>query len=217
MRIKYKRDQIEELLLKAKQYKTICGVDEVGRGPIAGPVVACAVVMGGEHIEGVKDSKKLSDKKRRSIARDIYDNALAIGYGIVDHETIDEINIRQATHLAMKIAIENLIDKDGNIVKADLALIDAETIEMETDQLAIISGDDLVYEISCASIMAKILRDDIMIEYGKKYPEYMFEAHKGYGTRKHYDAINEHGILDIHRKSFMKKYYEKQSTDRKVR
>lgn len=211
MRLKLLRDQLDILKEKKRDYRNICGVDEVGRGPIAGPVVACAVIMGGEHIEGIKDSKKLTDKKRRSLAKEIYSNSIAIGYGIVDNLIIDEINIRQATHLAMKESIENLVDKDGNPVYADLALIDAEMIEFDIDQIGIISGDDLVYEISCASILAKNFRDDIMIEYSKKYPEYMFQAHKGYGTKKHYQAINDHGICDIHRKTFMKKYYEKQS------
>ncbi|WP_282926493.1 ribonuclease HII [Helcococcus kunzii] len=211
MRIKLNRDQLEILLDKAKDYNRICGVDEVGRGPIAGPVVSCAIVMGGDHIDGVKDSKKLTDKKRRELAKDIYSRAIAIGYGIVEHNIIDEINIRQASLLAMKQAIDNLSDKKGNPYKCDLALIDAEIIEHDIDQIAIISGDDLVYEISCASILAKIFRDDIMIEYSKKYPEYMFEAHKGYGTKKHYEAIDEYGLTDIHRKTFMKKYYEQRN------
>lgn len=211
MKIKLNRDQLEILLEKSKSYNKICGVDEVGRGPIAGPVVSCAIVMGGDHIEGVKDSKKLSDKKRRKLAKDIYSQALAIGYGIVEHDIIDKINIRQASLLAMKKAIENLSDKKGNSVNCDLALIDAELIDHEIDQISIISGDDLVYEISCASILAKIFRDDIMIEYSKKYPEYMFEAHKGYGTKKHYQAIDEYGLTDIHRITFMKKYYEQRN------
>ncbi|MFL8968581.1 ribonuclease HII [Helcococcus kunzii] len=211
MRIKLNRDQLEILLDKAKDYNSICGVDEVGRGPIAGPVVSCAIVMGGDHIDGVKDSKKLTDKKRRELAKDIYSRAIAIGYGIVEHNIIDEINIRQASLLAMKQAIDNLSDKKCNPYKCDLALIDAEIIEHDIDQIAIISGDDLVYEISCASILAKIFRDDIMIEYSKKYPEYMFEAHKGYGTKKHYEAIDEYGLTDIHRKTFMKKYYEQRN------
>lgn len=218
MRVKLNRDQLDILIKKSKAYSKICGVDEVGKGPIAGPVVSCAVVMGGNHIEGVKDSKKLSDKKRRELAKDIYSNAIAIGYGIVEHDVIDKINIRQASLLAMTEAIKNLSDKQGNNFKADLALIDAELIEYDIDQIGIISGDDLVYEISCASILAKIFRDDIMIEYSKKYPEYMFEAHKGYGTKKHYKAIDNHGLTEIHRITFMKKYYEQQyKNDRETR
>ncbi|MFM1538696.1 ribonuclease HII [Helcococcus bovis] len=208
MKIKLKRDQLDILLEKSKNYTNKCGIDEVGRGPIAGPVVSCAVIMGENHIDGVKDSKKLSDKKRRLLAEDIFENAIAIGYGIVDNHIIDEINIRQASLLAMKKALENLKDKNDNPVKANLALIDAELIDSDIDQIGIISGDDLVYEISCASILAKVYRDDMMIEYSKVYPEYMFEAHKGYGTKKHYEAIDAHGISEIHRISFMKKYYE---------
>ncbi|MFM1524696.1 MULTISPECIES: ribonuclease HII [Helcococcus] len=208
MKIKLKRDQLDILLEKSKNYTNKCGIDEVGRGPIAGPVVSCAVIMGENHIDGVKDSKKLSDKKRRLLAEDIFENAIAIGYGIVDNHIIDEINIRQASLLAMKKALENLKDKNDNPVKANLALIDAELIDSDIDQIGIISGDDLVYEISCASILAKVYRDDMMIEYSKVYPEYMFEAHKGYGTKKHYGAIDAHGISEIHRISFMKKYYE---------
>lgn len=208
MKIKLKRDQLDILIEKSKNYTNICGVDEVGRGPIAGPVVSCAVIMGENHIEGVKDSKKLTDKKRRLLAKDIFENAIAVGYGVVDNYVIDEINIRQASLLAMKNAVENMKDKDGNHIKANLILIDAELIDSDIDQIGIISGDDLIYEISCASILAKIYRDDMMIEYSKKYPEYMFEAHKGYGTKKHYEVIDSNGITDIHRKSFMKKYYE---------
>lgn len=208
MRVKLLKDQLDILIEKKLNYKTVCGVDEVGRGPIAGPVVSCAVIMSENIVEGVKDSKKLSDKKRRSLALDIYSNSLAIGYGVVDNEIIDEINIRNATHLAMKMAIENLTNKNGNKVIPDLALIDAENIDYDLDQISIIKGDDLVYEISCASILAKNFRDDMMIEYAKVYPEYMFEAHKGYGTKKHYEAIDKYGLVEIHRKSFMKKYYD---------
>lgn len=212
MKIKLKRDQLNILQEKKSDYKKICGVDEVGRGPIAGPVVSCAVVMGGDHIEGVTDSKKLTDKKRRKLAKDIYSNAIAIGYGIVDSEIIDKINIRQATLLSMEMAIKNLIDKNNNKYDIDLALIDAEILDYDIDQISIVSGDNLVYEISCASILAKIFRDDIMIEYSKKYPEYLFERHKGYGTKAHYEAIDSYGITEIHRKSFMKKYYDRKNS-----
>ncbi|MDO4778883.1 MAG: ribonuclease HII [Tissierellia bacterium] len=209
MKIKLKRDELGILNEKSSIYKYKCGIDEVGRGPIAGPVVSCAVIMGDEVVEDVKDSKKLSDKKRRKLAEDIYDKAYAVGIGIMDNNVIDEINIRQATLLSMKTAIENLRDKSGNKVEPDLLLIDAELIDSDIDQIGIISGDDLVYEISCASILAKVFRDDMMIGFSKAYPEYMFEAHKGYGTKKHYEAIEKHGISSIHRKSFMTKYFEK--------
>ena len=211
MILKLKRDQVDILEKYAGKYERVCGIDEVGRGPIAGPVVACAVIMGDEKIEGIKDSKKLTDKKRRELAKLIQENSLAIGYGIIDHTIIDEINIKEATHLAMKKALENLSDKKGKTLKADLALIDAETIDTDIDQISIISGDDQVYSIACASILAKIYRDDLMIQYSKDYPGYGFENHKGYGTKKHYLAIDKDGISEIHRKSFMKKYYEKKS------
>ena len=211
MRVKLQKDQIDVLIDLKKNHKFICGIDEVGRGPIAGPVVACAVIMGGEKIDEVKDSKKLSDKKRRILASNIYDNALAIGYGICDNKVIDDINIRQASLLAMKEAVLNLKDKLGHRIYPDLLLIDAELIDTEIDQIGIISGDDLVYQISCASILAKVYRDDLMIEYSKKYPGYMFEAHKGYGTKKHYESLEKLGVTEIHRLSFLKKYYEKRS------
>lgn len=216
MRVKLQKNQYDELLQISKKYKIICGIDEVGRGPIAGPVVSCAVIMSENCIEGVKDSKKLSDKKRRILAEQIYSNAIAVGIGIVDHNTIDDINIRQASLLAMKKALQNLKDKKGKTIIPDLCLIDAENIDTDIDQIGIISGDDLVYEISCASILAKVYRDNLMISLSQKYPEYMFEAHKGYGTKKHYDAINKYGICEIHRRSFLKKYYEK-SNNREIR
>lgn len=218
MRVKLLRTQVDILEKYKTKYKYSCGIDEVGRGPIAGPVVACSVVMGKNIVEGVRDSKKLSDKKRRLLASDIYSNAIAIGYGIVDEKTIDDINIRNASHLAMKIAFEKMVDKEGNKFIPDLALIDAELIDISVDQIGIISGDDLVYEISCASILAKILRDDMMVAYSSEYPEYSFEAHKGYGTKKHYEAIDKFGLTPIHRISFMKKYYDnKKQIDGDVR
>ncbi len=209
MRVKLQRNQLDILLDLSKNHQMLCGIDEVGRGPIAGPVVACAVIMGEEKIDEVKDSKKLSDKKRRILASNIYDYALAIGYGICDNKIIDDINIRQASLLAMEKAVLDLKDKCGNHIEPDLLLIDAELIDSQIDQIGIISGDDLVYQISCASILAKVFRDDLMIDYSEKYPGYMFEAHKGYGTKKHYEAIKNLGITEIHRHSFLKKYYEK--------
>lgn len=209
MRVKLKKDQLNILVEKRKSYNLVSGIDEVGRGCIAGPVVSCAVIMGGENIEGVKDSKKLSDKRRRILAKNIISNAIAIGYGIIDNDYIDKNNIKKSSQDAMKFAINNLKDKNGNEIAPDLLLIDAETIESEIDQISIIKGDDLVYDISCASILAKVYRDNIMIEYSKEFPDFMFEAHKGYGTKKHYAAIDVHGITKIHRKTFMKKYYER--------
>lgn len=208
MKLKLKREDISILEKNINNYNHICGIDEVGRGCIAGPVVSCAIVMGKNRVDGVVDSKKISDKKRRSLVKEIYSNAIAIGIGIVDSDIVDQINIRQAALLSMKKALEDLKIENQNFVP-DLVLIDAENIDTDIDQIGIISGDDLVYEISCASIVAKVFRDDIMIDYSKKYPDYMFESHKGYGTKKHYQAIEKYGLLDIHRKTFMKKYYEK--------
>lgn len=210
MRIKLKKNQVEKIDEYIGDYSSICGIDEVGRGPIAGPVVSCAIIMPDDHhIEEIKDSKKLSDKKRRILAKEIYKDALAIGFGVVDEQTIDDINIRQATLLSMNLAILDLKDKEMNRITPDLALIDAEQIDFDIDQISVIGGDDSVYQISCASIMAKVYRDNMMIEYSKEYPEYSFENHKGYGTKAHYQAIDEHGLCKIHRKTFMKKYYEK--------
>lgn len=197
-------EKLDELNKKIELLKLACGVDEVGRGPIAGPVVACAIIMPvQEKIEGVKDSKKLSEKKREKLSKEILDSAVAWGVGVVDERKIDEINILQATLLAMKTAVESMKDSSGNIVEPELVLVDAEHINIDYPQISVIKGDDRVYAISCASIVAKVYRDRIMIDYGKNYPEYLFEKHKGYGTKAHYEAIKKHGILPIHRRSFL--------------
>lgn len=192
-------------ILKKYMGKLICGVDEVGRGPLAGPVVACAVIMGNEKIDGVKDSKKLSAKKREALNKEIIEKAKAIGIGVVDEKVIDEINIKQATRLAMRIAVTDLKDKSGNIVRPDVVMIDAENIDMDIEQVSIIKGDELIYEISCASIVAKVLRDSYFIELDEKYPGYDFLNNKGYGTKKHREALLEMGPTPIHRKTFLKK------------
>ena len=192
-------------ILKKYSGKLICGVDEVGRGPLAGPVVACAVIMGNEKIDGVKDSKKLSAKKREALNKEIIEKAKAIGIGVVDEKVIDEINIKQATRLAMRIAVTDLKDKSGNIIRPDVVMIDAENIDMDIEQVSIIKGDELIYEISCASIVAKVLRDSYFIELDEKYPGYDFLNNKGYGTKKHRDALLEMGPTPIHRKTFLKK------------
>lgn len=210
MKIKLARNQVDKLDEFIKDYKMICGIDEVGRGPIAGPVVSCAVIMKSDSkIDDVKDSKKLTDKKRRLLAKEIFEDALAIGFGVVDQTIIDDINIRKATHLSMNLAIINLKDKFGNKLIPDLALIDAEQLDNDVNQISIIGGDDSVYVISCASILAKVYRDDIMINYDKIYPSYGFANHKGYGTKAHYQALDEKGSCEIHRKTFLKKYYDK--------
>lgn len=210
MRIKLARDQIDKVNEYVEGYKLICGIDEVGRGPIAGPVVSCAVIMPKyNEIDGVKDSKKLTDKKRRKLSKEIFDDCLAVGFGVVDQSVIDDINIKKATHLSMNLAIINMKDKKGRKINPDLALIDAEQIDYDIDQISIIGGDDCIYDISCASILAKVYRDNIMIKYAEKFSSYGFESHKGYGTKKHYLALDKYGPCEIHRKTFLKKYYEK--------
>ena len=182
----------------SKGYKLICGIDEAGRGPLAGPVVAGAVILPeGCLIEGVNDSKKLSEKKREKLYDEITDNALAWAVGIVDNNVIDEINILEATRRAMKMAI------DGLKIKPDYILIDAEK-KVDTGgvpYLPIIKGDALSISIASASIIAKVTRDRMMYEYDKIFPVYDFAKHKGYGTKAHIDAIKANGLCMIHRKT----------------
>ena len=190
-----------------ENYNLIAGIDEVGRGPLAGPVVTCAVIMKKDsHIEGVTDSKKLSRKKMLSLRDEILEDAIEVSYGYANNRLIDDINIRQATLLAMKNAVEALENKP------DVLLIDAERIDTEIPQLNIVKGDLNEYAISCASILAKIKRDDIMINFSKIYSGYSFETNVGYGTKKHYEAIDHYGITPIHRLSLLKKYYAKQES-----
>lgn len=180
----------------------ICGVDEAGRGPLAGPVCAAAVILPPHaDIPGLNDSKKLSDKRRRELFPVIKETAIAYGIGIATHEEIDQINILQATYLAMERAIQALS------VKPELALIDGNRakdfgLPVET----VIKGDSRSASIAAASILAKVTRDDMMLELANTYPQYGFEIHKGYGTKAHYAALDEHGISPIHRMSFLKKY-----------
>ena len=190
-----------------EHYNLIAGIDEVGRGPLAGPVVTCAVIMKKDsHIEGVTDSKKLSRKKMLSLKDEILKDAIEISYGYANNGLIDEINIRQATLLAMKNAVESLENKP------DILLIDAERIDTEIPQLNIVKGDLNEYAISCASILAKIRRDDIMINFSKIYPYYSFQTNVGYGTKKHYEGLEKYGPTPIHRKSFLRKFYQKQES-----
>ena len=190
---------------REKGYKKIACIDEVGRGCLSGDVVACAIIMDMENpIDGINDSKKISDKKRREYYDLILDNSLAIGIGQVDNKIIDKINIKEATKLAMKEAVLNLKDKDGNKVEADFLLIDAENIDLDIDQESLIKGDEKSYGIACASIIAKVYRDNICIEQDKKYPGYGLAKNKGYGTKQHREAILELGVTDIHRRSFLK-------------
>lgn len=205
MRRDYWTPEDQEALEKEmERVNLVCGIDEVGRGPIAGPVLACAIIMpSGEPIPGVKDSKKLTEKRRESLYDRILSQCLAWGIGMRDERAIDQMNIRQATLAAMKDALEGLRDREGNPVVPDLVLVDAETVETTLPQRSIIKGDDRVYAISCASIIAKVTRDRMMVQYGEEYPEYGFESHKGYGTKKHYEAIEKYGLLPIHRMSFI--------------
>lgn len=186
-----------------KGYEHIAGIDEAGRGPLAGPVVAAAVILPKDClIEGVNDSKKISEKKREKLYDDIVANALAWGVGIVDNNIIDEINILNATRRAMHTAIEELT------IKPDYILIDAEK-RVDTNgipYLPIIKGDALSISIAAASIIAKVTRDRIMREYDSIFPVYGFEKHKGYGTKAHVEAIKENGLCMIHRKTFCKKF-----------
>ncbi|CEN26165.1 ribonuclease HII [[Clostridium] sordellii] len=183
-----------------KGFTYIGGIDEAGRGPLAGPVVAAVVVFKpGTKIEGINDSKKLSEAKRDELFDIIKEEALDYGIGIVQKDEIDEYNILNATYMAMKKAVNCLKQKP------DYLLVDAAHIpDVDIEQKSIIKGDSKSISIAAASILAKVTRDSIMYEYDKMYPEYGFASHKGYGTDQHYKAIREHGITSIHRRSFLK-------------
>ncbi|WP_270646927.1 ribonuclease HII [Paeniclostridium hominis] len=183
-----------------KGYTYIGGIDEAGRGPLAGPVVAAVVVFKpGTKIEGINDSKKLSEAKRDELFDIIKEQALDYGIGIVQKDEIDEYNILNATYMAMKKAI-NCLKKTPDYLLVDAAHVP----DVNIDQKSIIKGDSKSISIAAASILAKVTRDSLMYEYDKMYPEYGFASHKGYGTDQHYKAIREHGITPIHRKSFLK-------------
>lgn len=189
--------------LYAEGYKMICGVDEAGRGPLAGPVCAAAVILPkGLELPGLNDSKKLTDKKRRELFPIIKEKAIAYGIGLASHEEIDEINILQATYLAMERAIAQL---EG---KADFALIDGNRArDFGLPVRTVVKGDSLSASIAAASVLAKVTRDDMMLELAEQYPEYGFEIHKGYGTKAHYDALRTYGHSPIHRMTFLRKFY----------
>lgn len=199
-----------EVGLWEKGYKNIAFCDEVGRGCLFGPVLAAAVIMPeGLIIDGVKDSKKLTHKKREALYEVIKEEAVAIGIGMVGPKTIDEINIKKATRLAMKKAIQNLKTKEKEISPPDFILVDAEEIDVNIPQQALIKGEDLSQGIAAASIVAKVIRDRMCLEWDEKYPEYGIGQHKGYGTQKHKKALLEHGYSDLHRKTFLKKILHK--------
>ncbi len=197
-----KLKEIEENMHR-KGFEYICGIDEAGRGPLAGPVVVAAVIMPKDsNIEGVNDSKKVSEKKREKLYDEITNEAIAWGVGIIDQKEIDDINILNATKKGLTLSLKELSKKPDLILVDALEKIDTLGIPYE----AIIKGDAKCYSIAAASIIAKVTRDRIMREYDKIYPEYRFEKHKGYGTKMHIDAIKTYGICPIHRKSFVKNF-----------
>ncbi len=199
--------EIEETR-RAAGYEWICGVDEAGRGPLAGPVCAAAVILPrGLDIAGLDDSKKLSDRRRRELYDVITGAAAAYAIALVDQERIDEINILQATFRAMEEAVAKLSPQP------DLALVDGNrepVLSMPCE--TIVGGDGKCASIAAASILAKVTRDRLMEELDRQYPEYGFAVHKGYGTRRHYEALRQYGPCPIHRQSFLKKFYARQQS-----
>lgn len=183
--------------------KIICGVDEAGRGPLAGPVCAAAVILPPNvEIPGLNDSKKLTDKKRRELFPIIREMAISYGIGYASHEEIDEINILQATYLAMERALAQLDPKP------DLALIDGNRAkDFGIPVKTVVKGDSLSASIAAASVLAKVSRDDLMLQLAEEYPQYGFEIHKGYGTKAHYEALRTYGHSPVHRMTFLKKFY----------
>ena len=184
--------------------QVICGVDEAGRGPLAGPVCAAAVILPRDlEIPGLTDSKKLTDKKRRELVPVIQEQAIAYGIGFATEQEIDEINILQATFLAMQRALDQLN------VKPDLALIDGNREkDFGLPVKTVVKGDSLSANIAAASVLAKVTRDNLMVEMAETYPQYGFEIHKAYGTKAHYAALEQYGACPILRKTFLKKFYE---------
>lgn len=186
-----------------KGIKIVCGVDEAGRGPLAGPVCAAAVILP-PHVEipGLNDSKKLTDKRRRELFPIIKEQAVAYAIAFSDEKEIDEGNILQATFRAMERAV------DGLSVRPEYILVDGNKLPMlATPAEAVVHGDSLSASIAAASILAKVTRDDLMLQYAQVYPAYGFEVHKGYGTKVHYEALRKHGPCSIHRMTFLKKFY----------
>ena len=194
-----------ENLLKSQGYKVVCGVDEAGRGPLAGPVFAAAVILPDDLTDlGINDSKKLSEKKRDALFDVIKEKAIAWSVASASETEIDEINILNATFLAMKRAVEGLS------VKPDIALIDGNRKpKTGIEEMTLVKGDAKSISIAAASILAKVSRDRYLMELDSKYPEYQFSRHKGYPTALHYEMIKEHGISPVHRLSFLKNLGEK--------
>ena len=194
--------EIEQELFE-QGIEVVCGVDEAGRGPLAGPVCAAAVILPANlDIPGLNDSKKLSDKRRRELFPVIKEKAIAYSIAFVDHTQIDEINILQATYLAMEQAI------NGLQIKPDIALIDGNRAkDFGVPVKTVVHGDSLSANIAAASVLAKVTRDDYMLKMAETYPGYGFEIHKGYGTKAHYEALTKLGPCPIHRMTFLKKFY----------
>ena len=206
--------KIEEELYMQKGLKTIAGIDEAGRGPLAGPVVvACCLMPRNSMIEGVNDSKKIAEKKREKLYESITEKAISYGVGIIGQTEIDEINILNATKKGLTKAIQELEDKlkqkpELGIIKPDAILVDALT-KIDTDGIpyqSIVHGDAISYSIACSSIIAKVTRDRIMRQWDEIYPQYGFAKHKGYGTAAHIQAIREYGLCPLHRRSFTKNF-----------
>ncbi|MCI9000319.1 MAG: ribonuclease HII [Clostridia bacterium] len=193
----------EDFYEKHPEVRYICGIDEAGRGPLAGPVVVASVIMPRDSmIEGVNDSKKVSEKKREALYDKIIEEAVSYGIGVIDQKEIDERNILEATKTGLTTSLKELS------VKPDVILVDAlkgiDTLGIPYQ--SIIKGDALCYSISAASILAKVTRDRMMRQWDEIYPQYGFEKHKGYGTKAHIEAIKEYGLCPIHRKSFTKNF-----------
>ena len=195
--LSYERKYLE------KGLKFIAGVDEVGRGPLAGPVVCCAVIMPlDDLIEGVTDSKKLTEKKREKLSEIIKEKALSYSIAEIWQDEIDEINILEAVKKCMTNAVEGLK------IKPDITLVDGVDTHLRINAEYVVKGDLNSYTIGCASIVAKVYRDNLMKEFSKEYPEYGFEKHKGYGTKAHIEKIKEIGPCRLHRKTFIKNFFE---------
>ena len=198
------KEEVDKLVFERQELelgkKYIAGMDEVGRGPLAGPVcVACVIMPLDDLVDGIDDSKKVSEKKREVLAEQIKEKAIAYSVCMVDEQTIDKINILEATKLCMKQAIEKMS------VKPDVVLVDAiSKLDTDVEIRGIVKGDALSYNIGAASILAKVTRDHYMDDLAKEYPEYHFEKNKGYGTKEHIDALKEVGPCVYHRLSFLK-------------
>ncbi len=195
-----------------KKYKAICGIDEVGRGPLAGPIVICCFILDFEKIKnktkelekiGINDSKKISDKKRRELIDFIKDIALEYSFGKASNKEIDKYGIIEANRIAIKRGVEKLKNKPDYIL-FDYNTCDVNFLNIPYEK--IVKGDANIFSIACSSILAKVYRDDLMIKISKKYPEYFFEKHVGYGTKNHIESIKKYGLCDIHRKTFCKKF-----------